>query len=158
MTWSPNTRITLLAFTIHHSFGFLFGCSILLSLDRTCGNRRCFRRSMYIHMIQYSFIYRNLKNHLRIQLKSHIEAASTHVSQPLINNQIAQNYFERSIFLTASLTFNTKDGDTDNSSIPIRRNVSVRVVSAPSSPQMPIQAPCLWALSAAIFIRRRMAS
>lgn len=37
----------------------------------------------------------------------------------------------------------TNVGDTDNSSIPILRNVSVRVISAPSSPQIPTQHPAL---------------
>ena len=37
----------------------------------------------------------------------------------------------------------TNVGDTDNSSIPILRNVSVKVISAPSSPQMPTHAPPL---------------
>lgn len=45
------------------------------------------------------------------------------------------------MLLTLSLTFKTKPGETDSSSIPILRKVSVSVVSAASSPQMPIQAP-----------------
>ena len=45
-------------------------------------------------------------------------------------------------------------GDTDSSSMPIARNASVISISAPSSPQIPIQMPFLCALSAAILIRR----
>ena len=50
-------------------------------------------------------------------------------------------YFDRSQRLTASLTFSIKEGDTDSSSIPMRRKLSVRPVSAASSPQIPIHAP-----------------
>lgn len=49
-------------------------------------------------------------------------------------------YSDRLIFRTASRTFKTKVGDTESSSMPIRRNVSVNVVSAASSPQIPIHA------------------
>ena len=48
-------------------------------------------------------------------------------------------FVSRMIFRTGS----TKDGDTESSSIPIFRKVSVNVVSAPSSPQMPTQQPPL---------------
>ena len=41
-------------------------------------------------------------------------------------------------------------GDTDSSSIPIFINVSVRLKSAPSSPQIPTQQPSLWPLSMTI--------
>ena len=64
----------------------------------------------------------------------------------------------RLIFLTVSRTFRTREGETESSSIPIRRNVSVSEVSAASSPQMPIHMPFLWAFSADISIRRRIAS
>lgn len=53
------------------------------------------------------------------------------------------NHFDKSIPRTASRTFSTNVGETESSSIPILKNVSVRDVSAPSSPQIPIQAPCL---------------
>ena len=56
---------------------------------------------------------------------------------------LSEIYFDRSVFLTASRTFSTNVGDTESSSIPIRRNVSVSVVSAASSPQIPIHAPFL---------------
>ncbi len=39
------------------------------------------------------------------------------------------------------------DGDTDSSSTPIRRKVSVSATSAPSSPQMPTQQPSRCPLS-----------
>ena len=58
-------------------------------------------------------------------------------------------YFDKSIFLTASLTFRTYVGDTESSSMPILRKLSVSVVSAASSPHMPIHFPCLWAFCAA---------
>ena len=48
----------------------------------------------------------------------------------------------KSTFRTASRTFKTKVGETESSSIPIRKNRSVKDVSAASSPQMPIHAPC----------------
>ena len=43
----------------------------------------------------------------------------------------------------ASRTERMREGLTDSSSTPMRRKVSVRLVSAPSSPQMPTQAPPL---------------
>ena len=46
-------------------------------------------------------------------------------------------------FGDGSLTAKILDGLTESSSTPILRNVSVRVVSAPSSPQIPTQAPPL---------------
>ena len=67
-------------------------------------------------------------------------------------------YFDRSVFLTASRTFRTNVGETESSSMPMRKNVSVRVVSAASSPHIPIHAPFLWAFCALILIRRRIAS
>ena len=48
-------------------------------------------------------------------------------------------------------------GETDNSSTPIFRNVSVRVVSAPNSPQIPHQIPSLCAFSVAIWMKRSTA-
>lgn len=52
-------------------------------------------------------------------------------------------YFDRSVFLTASRTLRTNVGETESSSMPMRKNVSVRVVSAASSPHIPIHAPFL---------------
>lgn len=52
-------------------------------------------------------------------------------------------YFDRSVFLTASRTLRTNVGETESSSMPMRKNVSVSVVSAASSPQIPIHAPFL---------------
>lgn len=52
-------------------------------------------------------------------------------------------YFDKSVFLTASRTLRTNVGETESSSMPMRKNVSVRVVSAASSPQIPIHAPFL---------------
>ena len=49
------------------------------------------------------------------------------------------------------------EGETESSSMPIFMNCFVRVVSAPSSPQMPAHFPCLWALSMTIWIMRRIA-
>lgn len=63
-----------------------------------------------------------------------------------------------SISLTIFLTGRTKVGDTDSSSSPISTNLSVSVVSAPSSPQIPAQIPSLCALSTTIWIIRRTAS
>ena len=60
--------------------------------------------------------------------------------------------------LTASLTLSTKEGETESSSIPILRNVSVRLVSAASSPHIPIHAPFAWAFFADISMSRRIAS
>ena len=51
----------------------------------------------------------------------------------------------------------TNVGDTDNSSIPILRNVSVRVISAPSSPQIPTQHPALCPFSIVFWIMRSTA-
>ena len=63
-----------------------------------------------------------------------------------------------SISLTIFLTGRTKVGDTDSSSSPISTNLSVSVLSAPSSPQIPAQIPSLCALSTTIWIIRRTAS
>ena len=61
-------------------------------------------------------------------------------------------YFtDKSVFLILSLIRRIMDGDTESSSNPIRRNVSVSVSSAPSSPQMPTQHPSLCPLSTTIF-------
>lgn len=60
-------------------------------------------------------------------------------------------YFsDKSVFLILSLIRRIMDGDTESSSNPIRRNVSVSVSSAPSSPQMPTQHPSLCPLSTTI--------
>ena len=68
-------------------------------------------------------------------------------------------YFsDKSVFLILSLIRRIMDGDTESSSNPIRRNVSVSVSSAPSSPQMPTQHPSLCPLSTTIFNIRRTAS
>ena len=49
-------------------------------------------------------------------------------------------YFPRSMLRTFSRRGRTNGGDTESSSIPMRRNVSVSVRSDASSPQMPIHA------------------
>lgn len=51
----------------------------------------------------------------------------------------------------------TAEGVTDSSSSPIRRNVSVNVGSAPSSPQIPTQQPCRCPDSTVCRIIRRTA-
>lgn len=52
-------------------------------------------------------------------------------------------YSSTLVFLISSRTLKIMDGDTDSSSNPIFKKVDVSVVSAPSSPQMPTQHPCL---------------
>lgn len=52
---------------------------------------------------------------------------------------------------------NTAEGETDSSSNPIRRKVSVSVGSAPNSPQMPTQQPCRCPASTVCRIIRRTA-
>ena len=56
---------------------------------------------------------------------------------------IIQGYSSTFVFRISSLTRKIMAGETDNSSNPILRKVEVRVVSAPSSPQIPTQQPCL---------------
>ena len=68
------------------------------------------------------------------------------------------NYPSTFISRTILRSFNTIDGATDSSSSPMRTNSSVRVVSAPSSPQMPAHFPHLCALSTTIWIIRSSAS
>ena len=61
----------------------------------------------------------------------------------IIRNAALRNYYFVLISRISFLIGSTNVGDTDNSSIPILRNVSVRVISAPSSPQIPTQHPAL---------------
>ena len=56
---------------------------------------------------------------------------------------IIQGYSSTFVFRISSLTRKIMAGETDNSSNPILRKVEVSVVSAPSSPQIPTQQPCL---------------
>ena len=62
-----------------------------------------------------------------------------------------------SIERIADRSGSTADGETESSSIPIDRKVSISSASAPSSPQMPIQIPALCAFSAAMRIMRSTA-
>ena len=57
----------------------------------------------------------------------------------------------------AARSGSTAEGETDSSSIPMARKVGSMLTSAPSSPQMPIQIPALWAASAAILRARSTA-
>ena len=75
-----------------------------------------------------------------------------------VDDQFPYGHGDKSVFLILSLIRRIMDGDTESSSNPIRRNVSVSVSSAPSSPQMPTQHPSLCPLSTTIFNIRRTAS
>lgn len=73
------------------------------------------------------------------------------------NHAAKQQYVCYCICLMRFLSLSILEGETDNSSTPIRTNSSVRSGSAPSSPQIPTHFPHLWALSTTIFIILKMA-
>ena len=92
------------------------------------GNRAC-RGFWGIRNGYYSHFF--MMNHKKSPCSSHSDGGGDfHYSIHL-----------RSRLLTFSLRGSIYGGETDNSSIPIRRNFSVSVRSAASSPHIPIHAP-----------------
>ena len=75
----------------------------------------------------------------------------------IIRYAALRNYYFVLISRISFLIGSTNVGDTDSSSIPILRNVSVRVISAPSSPQIPTQHPALCPFSIVCWIMRSTA-
>ena len=117
-------------------------------LARTKGQNQRF--ALASHHITSIFLYQNKLDLpvLRVTVRLLIQSPS--VLPGLLSQQTQRDYLSylsdtyftvvsRMIFRTGS----TKDGDTESSSIPIFTKVSVSVVSAPSSPQMPTQQPPL---------------
>ena len=88
----------------------------------------------------YTILYRKVKGYL---------AKITKKRCPQRSNALIY-YLLRSKERTFSRSGSTAGGLTDSSSTPMRRKVSVKVRSAPSSPQIPTQMPALWPFSMVI--------